>query len=299
MAGVSAAGLAVLRGFGLGWLLAIVVVMALGLSRDRFFALARSRPVWIGAGIALVGIAFGLYWRYAAPALDFDTGPSPSGALRLPQVLAQVLWDRLPFYAQGLVGLTSYGDVPQPQIYFFLWYAAAGCLVLLGIACLGWLARLRLVVIVLGSFVILAIPDINAIGHGWYLSQGRYALPFIAGAPLLAGYLLGRAGILADRRQAQLARFFALVLLPFQFVALWFTMIRFDRGVNPGVYPMSLTPYHGTWTPPAGVTLPLVLCAIGSLVVFGFVLWLSGLGRPEEPEAEASRPMALPGGVPV
>jgi hypothetical protein len=158
------------------------------------------------------------------------------------------VWDRLPYYAQGMVGLTSYGDVPQPQIYFYVWYVAAGCAVLLGIACLSWRHRVRLLAIVLGSYVVLAVPDINAIHHGWYLSQGRYALPFVIGAPLLAGYLLGKTGVLTDQQLNQLAKLCAPVLLPFQFVALWFTMIRFDKGVVPGAYPMAISPFHGRWT---------------------------------------------------
>ena len=279
MAGLSAAGLAVFRGFGLGWLLAILCVCALGLSVERFKALLRNRLLWTGAAVAAVGIIFGLYWRYAVPALGLDDGPSPAGGLRLRQVVLQVLWDRLPYYAQGMVGLTSYGDVPQPQIYFYVWYVAAGCAVLLGIACLGWINRVRLLAIVLGSYVVLAVPDINAIHHGWYLSQGRYALPFVVGAPLLAGYLLGKAGVLTDLQLNQLAKLCAPVLLPFQFVALWFTMIRFDKGVQPGVYPMAISPFHGKWTPPEGVTLPLLLCAAGCLVVLCLVFWQARVRR--------------------
>ncbi|HEV2640478.1 MAG TPA: DUF2142 domain-containing protein [Actinocrinis sp.] len=293
LAGGSAAGLAVFRGFGLGWLFAILCVTALGLSREqlrasRLRALARNRLLWAGTGLAMVGVLFGLYWREAAPALDFDTGPAPSGVLSPTQVVAQTLWDRLPFYAQGMVGLTSYGNVAQPQIYFYVWYAAAGCAVLLGLACLDRRRRVQLAAIVLGSFFILAVPDVNAIRHGWYLSQGRYALPFIAGAPLLAGYLLGEAGILGDRRQAQLARFCAVLLVPFQFVALWFTMVRFDRGVQPDVFPMHLTPLHGKWTPPEGVLAPLALCVLGCVAVVGLYCWMtapSASRGPAEPVA--------------
>ena len=279
VAGCSAAGLAVFRGFGLGWLFLILCVAALGLSRARFRAVVRSRLLWAGAVVAALGVGFGLFWREVSPSLGFDTGQPPAGALSLIQVVVQVLWDRLPFYAQGLVGLTSYGDVPQPQIYFYVWYVAAGCLVLLGLACLSWRSRVRLAAIVLGSFVVLAVPDVNAIRHGWYLSQGRYALPFIAGAPILAGYLLGEARVLTDAQLNRLARLCTPVLLPFQFVALWFTMIRFNRGVNPGAYPMTLSPYHGKWVPPEGVTLPLALCAAGCVVVCLFMYWQTGFGR--------------------
>jgi hypothetical protein len=275
LAGVSAAGLAVLRGFGLGWLFLIVCVAALGPGRGRLRPLLGNRLLWLGAAVTALGIGYGLYWRYAVPALSLDNGPRPSGALDGRQVVIQVLWDRLPYYAQGMVGLTSYGDVPQPQIYFYVWYIVAGCTVLLGLACLGWLSRVRLAAIVLGSFAILAVPDVNAIHHGWYLSQGRYALPFIVGAPLLAAYLLGESGVLDDHRLDQLTRLGALVLLPFQFVALWFTMVRFDKGVNPKVYPMAVNPYHGRWTPPEGVTLPLALCALGCAVVFGLFYWMT------------------------
>ena len=293
LAGVSAAGLAVFRGFGLGWLFAIVCVAALGVSRERLRPLLRNRVLWAGTAVGAVGVVYGFYWRFAAPALGLDNGPRAHGALSLHQVIAQVLWDRLPFYAQGIVGLTSYGDVPQPQILLFVWYAAAGCAVLLGLACLGWLSRLRLALIVLGSYVVLALPDINAIHHGWYLSQGRYALPFIIGAPLLAAYLLGKAGVLTDRQLNQLTRLSAPILLPFQFVALWFTMIRFDKGVDPGAYPMHLTPFHGRWIPPEGVTLPLALCAFGCLAVFGLVYWRTAAS------AAADKASALPDAFPL
>ena len=287
LAGCSAAGLAVFRGFGLGWLFAILCVAALGLSRERLKALAGNRLLWLGSAVAALGVIYGLYWRYAVPALGLDSGQQPAGGLRLRQVVVQVLWDRLPYYAQGIVGLTSYGDVPQPQIYFYIWYIAAGCTVLLGIACLDWLSRVRLLAIVLGSYVVLAVPDINAIHHGWYLSQGRYALPFIVGAPLLGSYLLGRSKVLTDQRFDQLTKLCAPMLLPFQFIALWFTMIRFDKGVDPGAYPMALSPFHGKWTPPEGVALPLVLCASGCLVVLGLVYWQTGFRR--EPAVHPGR----------
>ena len=88
---------------------------ALGLSRERFGPLVRNRLLWAGAAVAALGVVFGLYWREASPALGLDNGAAGRRA-HLRQVVAQVLWDRLPYYAQGMVGLTSYGDVPQPHL---------------------------------------------------------------------------------------------------------------------------------------------------------------------------------------
>jgi hypothetical protein len=317
LAGVCAGLMGVLRGFGVGWLALIVVVAGLGLSRRRIAFLYRFRALRISTGVALVLACYGWVWTWSvsAPIPDrpIPTPLNPSvmevfhlwAGVSTPDMYLFQLWTRVPYYLQGMVGLMSYGDVPLPEGLFLLWFSAVGLLVFGAVVFCTWRTRLRIAGMVLVGLGILVSGDVAALRVGFYLSQGRYALVFLVGAPLLAGYALGRQAILGDRQLGQLTRTYAVVLLPMQMVALWVTMLRFEHGV-PRRFPIgAVDPLIGAWLPPYGPVLPLVLCALGLLVVGGLFWRLAATppvimhastrsGRTHPPAAGPA--VALPGG---
>jgi putative flippase GtrA len=262
--------LAVTRGFGVGWLAATLVICALGAGWARLRMLWRTRGIKVaGAGVGCA-CAVALAWDAIAGA-NFDlTGASPPKT-PLKQIVIQELWDRLPYYLDGTIRLTSYGDIPVPQTVSMLWFGVLGLIVLAGF----WLGTLRARIQIAAatgiSLFMLLATDINAVRQGFWFSQGRYALPLLVGAPLVASVHLGRCGVLTPDRARPLLRLMATTLLPLQLVALWTSMLRFQHG-----YPASgerpLNPLTGAWLPPLGPVLPLALMLAG-LAVLAWGLW--------------------------
>jgi hypothetical protein len=167
---------------------------------------------------------------------------------------------------------------------FYIWFGVCVTLVLLALAVSGTLTRLRIAGVILGAYIILIYPDGETVAHGWWLSQGRYALPFLVGAPLLAAHALGEQRVLAPVHLRKLTRLMALVLLPIQGFMLYVTMIRFESG---GAH---LNVLHGKWLPPLGPELPLLVCAAGILVGWYLVLRMSAADSDEQNPATPDDP---------
>jgi Predicted membrane protein (DUF2142) len=262
--------LAVTRGFGVGWLAATVVICGFGASRGRLRALWNTRGIRLAASGVGCACAAALGWdALAGPNFDL-TGASPPKT-PLKQIVVQELWDRLPYYLDGTVRLTSYGDIPIPQVVSVIWFGVLGLVVLGGF----WLgtarARIQIAAAVAISFSMLLATDVNAVRQGFWFSQGRYALPLLVGAPLLGALHIGRCGVLAPDRVEFLLRLIATALLPLQLVALWSSMLRFQHGYpSDGRRPLDV--FTGRWLPPLGPSLPLALMAAG-LALLGWSLW--------------------------
>jgi hypothetical protein len=277
--------LAVTRGFGVGWLGVAVLVCALSLNRAKLRELWSSSVVrWAGGAVALFSVA-GLAWGLAAGANYHLTGTSTSHASTL-DLLAQEFWMRLPYYLDGTIRLTSYGDVPVPAAVGHLWLAFVGLFVLGGLVVGSLRTRIQILAILAVAFGMLMSADINAVRQGIWFSQGRYALPVLIGAPMIGALALGEAGLLPWRRNVSLLRWMAVVLLPLQFVALWVTMTRFQVGF-PLTGRLPLSPFGGRWHPVFGTWLPLLAFTAGLAVLAAAAWRLSRAPEPARP-SEAS-----------
>jgi Predicted membrane protein (DUF2142) len=298
LACVSAAFLAVFRSFGLEWMLLIVGTAGLGLGwprlRDprrwasglRRAATDRTLRRWLP--LTAVGVGFGFAWDEFTGGVGNLAAGSTAGQLALAHAYVDELWTRTTIYTDGFIALTSYGDVPTPDLVFYVWFGACAALVLLALAVSGRLARLRIAGVILAAYFILIYPDAETVAHGWWLSQGRYALPFIVGAPLLAAQALGEQKALASVHLRKLIRLIGLVLLPVQLFMLYVTMIRFESGSK------HLNVLRGKWLPPFGPELPLLLCCAGIAVAGFLVLRMSAPIVPPEQEEDAfERPLGL------
>lgn len=266
---LSGALLAVTRGFGVGWLAVIVVVCAFGAGRARLRAVWADRRIrWVTAGIG-IACAAAVAWDLAAGP-NFDPAGTSPPHTRLGQIVVKELWVRVPFYLDGTVRLTSYGNIPVPQTVSMIWFGALGLIVLGGFWLGSGRVRIQIATIVGVSFFMLLATDISAVRQGFWFSQGRYVLPLLAGAPLIAAPNFDRAG-LAPQKAESLLRLLAVALVPLQMVALWSSMMRFQRGYPAGGH-LHLNILTGSWLPPLGPILPLALMVAGSAVL-AWGLW--------------------------
>ena len=278
VAGWSGAVLAVTRGFGVGWLWVAVLVCALSLNRARLRELWSSAAVrWAGGVVGLFSVA-GLAWGLVAGANYHLTGTSTSHA-STPDLLAQEVWMRLPYYLDGTIRLTSYGDVPVPAAVGHLWLAFVGLFILGGLVLGPLRTRVQIIAIVVVAFGMLMSADVNAVRQGIWFSQGRYALPLLVGAPMIGALALGEAGLLRWGRNVSLLRWMAVTLLPPQFVALWVTMTRFQVGF-PVTGRLPLSPFGGSWHPVFGTWLPLLAFTAGLAVLAGAAWRLPRVSGP-------------------
>lgn len=266
----SGAVLALTRGFGVGWLAVTAMVCAFGAGRARLRSLWRERLVrWAVLGVGCASAAALAWDALAGPNFDLTGAGLPK--MHLKQILAGELWVRLPYYLEGTVRLTSYGDIPVPPTVSLIWFGMLGLVVFGGF----WLgtsrARAQIAATVGISMFMLVITDANAVRQGFWFSQGRYALPLLVGAALIGSLHLGRSAALAPDRAESLLRLIAVALLPLQLVALWSSMLRFQSGYPNGPR-LPLNVFAGSWRPPFGALLPLVLM-LGGLALLAWGLW--------------------------
>ncbi|NUR26392.1 MAG: DUF2142 domain-containing protein [Catenulispora sp.] len=279
--GVAAGTLAVLRELGIGWLLAALVVTAFGARRERLVELARRSAVRIWAAVVAAAAVFGAAWillstQGGIPNAGQTTSATPQGA----DLLVKELTHRVPMYTSGLVGLTSYGDVAIPFPLTVAWFVAVGALLIVAARKGGVRVLLQLAAIVAGGYVFLVGADLQAAAGGWWFSQGRYALPLLVGAPILAGFAAADRGLIAVPRQMRLMRWAAWVLIPTQAVALWITMIRFEHAFtsrHPNLFFLfgqtsSVNPFSAPWTPPGSAVPAVLLGVAGTVALLTLVL---------------------------
>jgi hypothetical protein len=279
--GVAAGTLAVLRELGIGWLLAALAVTAFGATRDRLRELAGRRSVQVWVAVVVVAAVLGAAWiltstQGAIPAKGQFTSAIPQGA----KLWVKELTHRVPFYTSGLVGLTSFGDVAIPLPLILTWFAAVGALLVTAARRGGVRVLLQLAAIVAGGYLFLVGADLQAAAGGWWFSQGRYALPLLVGAPILAGFVAADRHLVTVSRQASLMRWAAWILVPTQAVALWITMVRFQHAFHsrhPNLFFLfdqtsSVNPFSGAWTPPGHGVPAMLLAAAGIVVLLTLVL---------------------------
>lgn len=263
LVGISASVLVTPRALGPLWLGLDLAAVLVGCSWTQLRALARERVVrgWaVVVGLSLLG------------ALTWDVVGNPlSTVIRDPQhltfteIIRAVLIDMWPNDANQMIGVTGWSELLQPRLIYVVWFTAAGVLVLGGFILGDRRDRLRMGGLFAGTFVPLLAYEVLTANEGWF-NQGRYFLPGAVGVPMLGAHVLARRLRAGDLRA--LTRTLATLLLPIQFVVLAYTMTRWQSGLQ------SLNPLKGSWLPPLGPVLPLVLGGAGVLVL-GPMIWLS------------------------
>ena len=176
--GVSMVVLVLARGLGPLFAVGILAVLALLGGKTKVFALVRRRDLraWAAGGAAALLIAGWWLWfvqqTYAPPERPGSGVATAIGYL--------------PFYIRQSIGVFGQNDSAIPPLAAWVWVAA-----LLGVFAVGlWRSSAKTIVISLATLVAGLALSVTAeglslppIGFFW---QGRYALPVLLGAFLLA-----------------------------------------------------------------------------------------------------------------
>ncbi|GAA1798144.1 DUF2142 domain-containing protein [Planosporangium flavigriseum] len=243
------------------------------------------RPVAVRWGVLVLvvaGIASALWILIMKP--GEIVGVSPFALLNRGQLFIGELmtW---PSLTQQLVGITGWLDTAMwPPAYQF-WQYPAAALLLVALLVGSGLDRVRLLVVVGGTIAAAAILDMSAVNKvGFWFAQGRYLLPTLSGALLLAAWIIERRGAITAAYARLSSRLAVVVTLPIQLHALQVTMARYQQGIPRSSPPPNLSSYNplvGSWHPQVGSLLPL-LCSVSGLVLLGVLCWrlAAGSARP-------------------
>lgn len=259
-----AAVLAVPRLLGPGWLVLIVGSALVGLGPARFRELAREhRRPFLAAGAVLgLAVVSALAWDQIAAPNSVPEGDN----LQLSDPIGSAL-ARLPEWLLQSIAAFPSRNEPAPAIVY-----AAGLLsfaIVLTAAGRGmgrrwWLILGGLVAVWIGTQIAITAATYSQFGSVW---QGRYALPFAVGIPVLLTSQAERGGQRPPHRLLVAGAVLLVVLGHAVSI------------VNVFVNEASSSPlaHSAAW-------LRIPAWALAGLVVLAAVLWLAATRYPEEPE---------------
>lgn len=268
LAGVGAFALLTLRHVGPAMLAVDLLAVALLAGAARVRAEVRRRDTWtVLGGWTAAGVLVAGGWVLVAR--------SPVGAgsgldLSTMEVLRGIAGERFGFYLTQIVGRFGYGEVTMSPLAVLLWYAIVAGAVLPALwrvrGAAAWRARLVVAGLLVAGFgMLVGFEFVFIRGHGWF-SHGRYALPILVGAVLIAA-----AG---DRRSGGGFRWLPAALVaatgPVHLYALVRVISRYAVGID-----ASVDPFGGTWSPPLGAVLPLLVlvAGVGLLTATNWLRW--------------------------
>jgi len=278
LAGVAVLLLLTLRQLGPLLVALDVLAVALAAPPGRLRELLRRRDVrLILGGATLLGLGYALAWSWYAragvPAAPTDRAEHLHGL----SLAWAILVDRLPFDAVQLVGQFGQGETHAPPVLIICWYALV--VAVIGPALLRGSGRVRAALLtpVLASVAVLVALDAwFGPSVGW-VGQGRYLLPVLVGAPLIAA---------ARRPAGWPPPFIATVVGSVALLHIWAlvgVLARYRLG------PGATDPLAGGWRPPFGPVLPIVLVTVGAVLLAATVLVVAGTpGRRYPPVVRPS-----------
>jgi hypothetical protein len=271
LAAVSASVLVTPMMTGLLWLVVITGAVLLGSHRERLRELVRSATVrkWsIVVGVAVVAsVAWTLLVRLGGVVTS-------DHHMTIGQILKTEVLDLWPNAAEQIVGGMGWANSPIPRLLFVLWYVPFGLLFVGALALGDRSDRWRTLALFLGAFAPMVLLEVLIANRTGYFTQGAYYMPGAVALPVFGAYVLARR-VFTGAEVRMATRTFAVLLVPVQLVALVYTMARWNSGL------VSLNPFNGSWHPPYGVVLPLVLGLLGTIGVF--VTYWTASRIPVEP----------------
>lgn len=262
-----------LRMLGPVWL-ALIVATALTFTgwRSALRAVARQRALSLAAASTLaVSAAIGVGWTIGSGLLvqgADDTDLVGTGGPRL-EVLSH-----LPVWTLQMVAAFPFRDQPAPAVVYPLVLLVLAALLAAAVRHAPARRRFALcagVVAALASPVVLTLLTMGSQGVIW---QGRYALPFVVGLPVMAGLVLDEARWRPSDRRFLVLLCFVMLLLAHCVSVVSVLARELGREVSVG----DAGWFHTTWLPAPA----LLMLGYGLLFLLG---WESQRGtRSSEPE---------------
>jgi hypothetical protein len=184
-------------------------------------------------------------------------GPGEKTDLGFGGIVRGLIEHRFEFYIKQIVGQFGYGETTISPLAILLWYGLVAVVVLPALWYATWRVRMVIVGLVVTGFGLLVALELYFVPTADWFAHGRYALPILAGAVLIAALEL-------DRR---VPRWVPMALVaataPVHLYALVRALSRYRVGIE-----ASFSPFGGSWSPPvnAGMVLLAVLVGLGLLV---------------------------------
>lgn len=173
--------LTTLRTFGpLWWLLTVIALLA-WLDPGRRKALVRGVPVRLILGVGLLGCILSAGWTLLNRTNFIDT----AAAARSP-VSPVELATLVTVWTLQIIGAFPLRGIPAPPLVYLIWLAALAIALWVSLAKGHNRARAVVVVALLLPVLLPAVGTLMTSDWVGALWQGRYALPFAVGLPLLA-----------------------------------------------------------------------------------------------------------------
>lgn len=246
----------------MGPLLALTAAAACALAArpGRLRELLRYRPLWWGAGAVSVMSALGVVWTFTSG--DLYIGYSQFVPTPWQTVMQNILVNRSGDWVRQMVA-RFYGAVVPPDWVIYTWYLLVGVAVVTGLVVAGWRLVLSVLATLAFSATLAVALELRYYDASGTTQQGRYYLPIVAGALLLAA----SAPALQRFAAARYTLVVALVTAPLSLLCLAVMMSIFQNGYTRGVHP-----FGGAWEPPGGPWLPLSLGVAGSAVLVGLAV---------------------------
>ncbi|MGO9197547.1 MAG: DUF2142 domain-containing protein [Acidimicrobiales bacterium] len=295
-AGASASGLVLVRGLSPLWLVGILAVTFVLTPLERWREWLRSSIVRVWTVVVVIASALASAWIIGAHALN--TQPWTVNPYRNDSRLTdfQLVIERSGWFVMQMESAVT-DDAKVPTIDYIVAFSLLGLLIVAGLWAGRARERIALTLVGLCTWlapVVLAAPRIPEYGITW---QGRYALPFAVGIPLLAGTALldspravpfgpPRAGAVA--RVLRRARPIAMVLVALAWlqvgVTYWCDLRRYTVGTS------GTLDLFDKWNPLWSPVLPLPVLAAGvPLLLLVLTVWCVHLmRRSEQPVTHAT-----------
>jgi hypothetical protein len=273
----SAVVLVLPRALGPGWLLAILLVVALSFPGRNTVALIRNRGIQICSAVVLLATLVGASWTVVMKSYQVLQFPYP---LTHAELLATVVHGQWWNWIVGAVGTFGWSEYTAPGWTELPWFLAFGLLTLMAVIFGGWADRWRVIAPVVIAFGLgTAEIVVNGASFGYAAWQGRYVLPLTAGIAVYAAYTLSTLDWFRPAIQAKLARGLALTVLPTHVLMVYFVQLYWTRG--PYLLLDPLGPRY--WQSLFGPVIPLLLAAAGAGVLY-LAVWHATQPAAPQPE---------------
>jgi hypothetical protein len=285
---IAAAVLALSRQDAPFWLLLILVTLAVVAGAAGLRVLWQSRTLRFGAiAVGLCTLATAI-WVFSVGTFSSEHNVFLPRNLSDSATLRQSIGRSFTWYRE-MIGWFGWLDAPSPALTVVLWTLVLGGLVVLAVA-LGqprWaLAAVAVLVATFALPIVLEFVQSQGVGAGHW--QGRYALPFATGAPLLAAVSLERDDIAARVSAGALPVLVAIALFIGQVGAIYQNLRRYAVGYDGKIWFVSGAP----WSPPLGSLAILVAFTVAFALLAWWLLTLRPVRTPDRvPEAATTPPL--------